>query len=184
MRYAIIVVGGLCAVMLAGCVPSLHPLYTDDVIVLDSLLAGSWVNEGGNETWEFYDTMNRSYELFYTEDEVPAHFETHLVRLGDYLFLDTYPDDDEIENDFYKLHLVPAHIFGRVWISLDTLRLSLLDADWLKKNLEKGSVKLAHEIVDGSLVLTAEPEKLQAFAKKYADDPDAFAEPTVLTRQY
>ena len=182
MRYAFVTFIALGAIMVAGCVPSLHPLFTDDDLVADSTLVGAWVNENGNETWEFYEADGKSYELTYTQDESPAHFMAHLVSFDGRLFLDTYPDE-EIENDFYKLHLVPAHIFGRVWLSQDTLKMSLLEADWLKGIIDKGEIKLAHEMVDGSLVLTASTEELQRFARKYADDPEAFAEPTVLTRR-
>jgi len=182
MRYTILTLTALGAILLAACVPSLHPLYTESDLVSDSLLVGIWTNESGSEVWEFSEAEGKSYELAYAKDRTPAHFEARLVRLNGRLFLDTYPDE-KIENDFLELHLVPAHVFGRVWLAADTLRMSLLDGDWLRRLIDKGEVEIGHEDVDDALVLTASTEELQKLVRKYADDAEAFAEPEVLTRR-
>lgn len=167
-----------------GCVPSLQPLYSPDTkLVIDSRLNGTWINESGNESWDFHQTDDSTYELLYAQDESAAHFVARLVRLDGKLFMDTYPDE-EIDNDFYKLHLVPAHIFGRIWIEGDSLKMNMLDGDWLDSMLNSGELTIAHEEIDEGTVLTASTEELQKLAIKYSDDPEAFSNMAALRRMF
>ena len=34
-----------------GCVPSLHPLYTDQDVIFDQSVLGVWAEDGSKETW-------------------------------------------------------------------------------------------------------------------------------------
>jgi len=74
-------------------------------------------------------------------------------------------------------------ISSEVWVEGDTLRLGLLNYDWLKQMISTGKVTLPsiehHEDSDSLLLLTAESDKLAEFVRQYAEDPDAFS--TVLT---
>jgi hypothetical protein len=182
MRIIIISVSLLLAILLGGCVPSLHPLYTTSDLVMDTTIIGTWVNDSGNEEWEFSISDNSSYGLFYTEEKSPAHFQAYLIKLDTLLLMDTYPDQD-IDNDFFKLHLVPAHIFGRIWITQDTLRMAMLDSDWLQKMIAKNKIKIANEALDGGIVLTAPTADLQKLMQTYGNRPEAFSSMTVLHRQ-
>ncbi|MBI3044618.1 MAG: hypothetical protein HYY78_17510 [Betaproteobacteria bacterium] len=47
---------------LAGCVFSLHPLYTDEDVVFDPALIGAWVQGNAGNTWEF-GKGNRSLQI-------------------------------------------------------------------------------------------------------------------------
>ena len=79
--------------------------------------------------------------------------------------------------------VLPIHFIGRVWVEGDTLRLGLLNYDWLRQMTSSGKTKLpfieSHEDNDSLLLLTAESNKLAEFVRQYAEDPDAFS--TVLT---
>jgi hypothetical protein len=126
---------------------------------------------------------DKSYELIYTQKGEPGKFEAHLVRLGEFLFLDIYPQEPEINaNDFYQIHLIPAHTFLRVWIEVDILRLAMLDSDWLEDMIAQKKVDIAHETLDDLLLLTASTKALQEFMLKYAEDSKAFPGPGVLHR--
>jgi len=174
---------GAVVILCAGCVPSLHPLYTDLDLRQNSKLPGIWVNDDNTEVWEFSLAADSvSYALIYTDKNDAKHFEAHLLELDGIRYLDTYPSE-EINNDFYKIHLVPAHIFGKIEFLSDSLRLSLIDPDWLKDMITKGDIKIAHEQLDGGLVLTAPTGDLQRMIKAHAKDPKAFAEPLVLHRR-
>ena len=104
-----------------GCVPlSLHPLYTEDKLVFEPSISGAWVGEDGEERWVFGKSGDKSYQMIiYPVTYIsgkgtlgePAEFKAHLVKLGDFLFLDICPEDYEIKNDMFELHLIPGHTF-------------------------------------------------------------------------
>jgi len=170
-------------IFLTGCVPSLHPLFTGKDLVFDQALMGTWIDEDGKNTWEFRKSGENAYELVYTENEEPAKFQAHLVKLENYLFLDLFPGEPDMKNDFYIGHLIPAHSFARIWIEGDHVRLSALDPDWFKKMIEMKKIKIGHDFIDQSIILTAQTKDLQKFAIKYAEDNKAFSAKTELHRQ-
>ena len=186
--------GLVLAIMLlaffTGCVPSLHPLYTQEDLVFDPGLIGMWspVEESEHgEVWTFTKDGETGYRLLIEvkEDSAAerAEFDVHLLKLGDHMFLDFYPKQPKFNNDFYMMHLVPAHSFFKVFIEGDILKLVMLDYEWLEKKLEKRKVKLKHErLEDGPIVLTASTKELQKFFKKYADNKDAFPNPGLMRR--
>jgi hypothetical protein len=180
-----------------GCVPSLHPLYTQDDLVFEPGLVGKWspMEEGEEgEVWRFVKAGESGYRLIIepkeekkdSQEDRPAQraeFDARLLKLGDHMFLDLYPEQPKFENDFYMMHLVPAHSFFKISIEGDILKLVMLDYDWLEKMLEKRKIKLKHErLEDGPIVLTASTKELQKFFKKYADNRDAFQNPGLMRR--
>lgn len=172
------------AFLLASCVQSLHPLFTEKDRIFDQALVGTWVEPDSKDMWIFMRSGDRSYELIYLEKGNPAKFEAHLGKLGDATFLDLYPHMPETSNDLQKGHLLAVHTISRVWIGSDTLQIVMLDHAWLKKILERDSEKVKHERVGDQIVLTASTEELQKFVKRYADDPEAFPQRTAgLIRQ-
>jgi len=183
MRITAIMVALGLAVLMAGCVPSLHPLFTEKDLVYDPALVGTWAEEEGEDIWIFRKSGDNAYDLIYSQKGVPAQFEAHLVQVAEFLFLDTYPKEPHIKNDLYTIHLIPAHTFSRIWIEGDVLRLAMLDLDWLKRMIAEKKVDIAHERVDEGIVLTASTKELQEFVLKYAEDEEAFHDPTELHRQ-
>jgi hypothetical protein len=182
MRYIVFVVMVSLIFMAAGCVPSLHGLYSGDTLTFESSLGGRWLDDDENEIWRFSVRPDSSYELTYTKDGSTAQFDAHLLRLDGRLYLDTYPEE-EISNDLLELHLVPAHIFGQLQMRGDSLWLSLLESEWLEKGIESGRISIGHEKVENGIVLTASTPDLQAFVRKYADDSEAWGEPAELHRE-
>jgi len=167
----------------AGCVPSLHPLYTDEDVVFEAGLVGAWVQENADGMWVFAQKPGENaYTLVQTEDEATGKFEVHLVRLGEHLFMDLYPEDPEpeIKNGFYKMHLMPVHTFWKVTIEDDVVTLTGLDPQWLPKAIEEKKVEITSTQVQDAIVLTAGTKELQEFILKQADNEDAFIDPLVL----
>jgi len=171
------------AIFLSGCVPSLHPLFTEKDLVFDPALVGTWVDQDGKNAWTFQKSGENAYELVYIENEEPAKFQAHLLKLGDFLFLDIFPEEAEMKNGLYKGLLIPAHGFSRIWIAGDSVQLAYLDPDWLKQMIDNKKVKIDHDFVDQTLILTAQTPDLQNFALKYAEDAKAFSNKTELRRQ-
>lgn len=183
MRSAKILIMLGVAIFLSNCVPSLHPLFTDKDVIFDPTLVGTWIDEDGKSTWTFQKSGENAYELVYTENEEPAKFQAHLLKLGDFLFLDIFPEESGMKNGLYKGLLIPAHGFSRIWMEGDSVRLAYLDPDWLKGMIDQKKVKIDHDFIDQSIILTAQTKDLQKFALKYAEDAKAFSVKTELHRQ-
>jgi hypothetical protein len=187
------------ALLLAGCGPeaSLHPLITGNDVVFDEALVGSWtvvqVNGeavGHDETnvivrLKFKKSAGNAYKLVtFDEQGRPARYKFNLARLGGYLFFDAQPDPPDDDPATFYLWLIPTHIFGRIWIEGDVVRLAFLDNEWVEKMAKQGRLKIAHEEVQGEIVLTAPTKDLQSFARKYAQDEDVFSMKVELKRQH
>jgi len=162
----------LCVVlvMLGGCVPSLHKLYTEEDVVFKQELMGFWTSEGMDDRWEFRSDNKKSYELNYADKEgKEGKFEVHLVKLEDKIFMDLYPSEPNIaSNDFYKLHLLGVHTFMLVKQIEPVPELSPMDYEELKNLLEDNPEAIKHEIVEGRVILTASTKELQDFVVKHA----------------
>jgi len=170
-------IGALAAVILTGCVPSLHPLYTDKDLVDEPLLLGTWKGDDEQkETWIFSRSEHSGYDLIHINSEDPRRFRAHLVQLGKERYLDLYPEDPAIKNEVFKGHWLPVHHFAWIQVSADTLQISWLDADKLKKGVEAGRYKVAHELFDkgDGLLLTAHTPELQNLIRALAGEPKAF----------
>lgn len=165
------------ALLFAGCVQSLHPLFTDKDLVFEPALIGTWAEEGTSTLWIFLKSGEKSYELIYTEKGTPAKFAAHLVRLGKFLFLDTFPESPDLKNDLQSAHLLNTHTFWKVWLDADTLRMTMLEHDWLKTMIEQKKLKIKHERLGERIVLTAPTNELQKFVTKYAESTKAFPKP-------
>ncbi len=182
----LLVVVGI-TVLVLGCVPSLHPLYTEKDVTFEPTLVGVWSEKDKTDTWTFKKSGDNAYELIMTEDGVPGKFEVHLVRLGELLFLDLYPEEPDIANNLYKAHLVPAHTFLGIQIDKEkgVVRLAIIKPDWLEEAIDSKKVTIAHErLGDGdesTIVLTASTKALQEFVVKHA--AEAFGEPAELHRR-
>jgi hypothetical protein len=169
------------ALALSACAPSLHPFYTDDDVVFNEALLGSWV-DGSGEVCKFTKSGDDHYELL-VMDEKPARFEARLIDLGGLTFLDLYPKPLSAEADLYPENFVPAHTLARVTIGMDSISIAMMDGDWLKRLSDRNQLDLKHErINDDMIALTAPTRELQAFALKNVDNKEAFGEAEVLRR--
>jgi hypothetical protein len=160
------------AFILSGCVPSLHPLFTEKDVVSDVNLVGIWKPADSNEIWEFKQT-GKGYEGIYIDEKNKVgKFAICLVKLGDNLFFDIYPGEATLaDNDFYRMHLVAAHSFMRVNLKRDSLELRVMNIEGLDKMLKSDSSIIQHErLENGSIVLTASTRQLQEFMLKYGID--------------
>ena len=174
----------LALAIAAGCIPSLHPLYTDKDLVFEPALLGTWDGDGSGSSWQFAQAGENAYTLVFTDDSGrTGGFDAHLASINGRLFLDFFPQEPEIDaNEFYMLHIMPVHTFALVELSEEELKLSVIDPNWLDELLaeEPGAVK--HEIVMDFPVFTASTEELQAFVTRCADTEGAFSDPMNLKR--
>ena len=171
-----------------GCqqIVSLHPLYTEEDLVSEPALEGFWVLEGNGEFAMIKATGSDSYQITYTMTEIfkgggESQYEAHLVRLGDHLFLDIFPDEramEELSDKQVGYPIIWGHTFLRIEIEEDVLRVTFLESEWMEKKIRSEELKLVHELKGGDLIVIAAPTReLQAFFAKYGDDSKAFHDP-------
>jgi hypothetical protein len=170
--------------LLGGCVPSLHPLYTEKDLTFDPALLGQWTEDDGKGTWAFTKAGEKEYRLVFTDNQGKGGgFQAHLLKIEGRLFLDIFPTDLDLkENDFFRLHLLPAHTFMLVKQVQPSLQMAFLNPDWVEKYLKEHPESIRHETLDdGHTVFTAQPKELQAFVLQH--EKVAFGTPQRLTRK-
>ena len=174
----------LLAVLLGGCLPSLHQLHTDETLIFEERLVGKWKTED-DEIWEFRKAGEKEYEMRLLDNEwKEGRFEAHLIELEGMMFLDIFPDTEALEDmqDYYKMHILPAHTFMKVDQIDPNLQLRMMSPDAVWKILEDDPTLLKHESVDDGGVLTAPTEQLQKFVVEYANVEDVFGDASDMTR--
>lgn len=169
-------------IMLAGCVPSLNPLYTDKDVIFDPTLLGVWAEIDSKETWAFTKRAGKGYQLINTDENgKKSEFLAHLMKIEGEMFLDLYavkPADLQ-DNDY----LLPLHTFILVLEIDPRPRFSYLDPGWLKTFLEKNPAAIRHEKVNNEILLAASALELQKFLLTHLKTKGAFSEPTELKRK-
>lgn len=186
----------LLAALLGGCIPvmSLHPLYTEEDVVFEANLIGTWVDDPDkpNTTWEFIrtGTEEKTYKLVYSDnDGKKGSFVVHMVKLENRLFLDVFPDQFPSEQqDWEKMKLAynyfffePAHTFIKIDYIEPKLKMRRMVEDDMKELLKEDPNVIKHELVEDKIILTASTKELQAFVLKYAYDIRVFPAKIVLT---
>lgn len=183
-----------------GCIiHSLYPLYTDDTIITNENIEGFWSVETSNPTEDvecpsgmLFEKVENTDHYYMTicEDGVSSKFETHLVQIGKYTYLDMYPERDhprekgkENKVGYSDIHLVPTHSFTRIKVSEKNLILESFKAEWLEKLFKQRKIRIKHEIVEDEILLTASSEDLQKFVKKYADEKEAFEDEEIFLKR-
>lgn len=170
------------AALLAACVPSVNPFYTTKDVVTDPRLAGIWAEDEDKDspaTWKFETTTNDAYAVAVTEDkDKSGKFEGHLFKLAAEFFLDLTPTECNYATNqagIVGVAMIPGHLLVRVKFTEKKLSLALCDPDWIKKFLEKNPSALAHRVVDGGVILTAETGALQKFVVKHLGEDELFS---------
>jgi hypothetical protein len=172
MKHSLYVLLGM-SLLFAGCLPlSVHPLYSDSTVVREPRIVGHWspVDSNDGDIWQFSQNADSSYRLVVSEPDKPdGIFVATVAELGGGKYLDVFPEEPQSGNDFYDLHLIPAHSFYQMRITGDSLSLAYIDPTWFDEETSKGNVTIAHETRKDLIVLTAPTEDLQKFVVEYAN---------------
>ena len=172
------ILAGIIIVLLGGCVPSLHELYTEDTLVFEEKLLGQWTHE--DEIWHFEKgSEEKSYDLtiIEKEEEQKSVLVGHLVKIDDKLFLDLYPGDMELGvGDWYQFHILPAHTFMKVDGIEPKLMMRAMNPEAVEKMVKEKLGVIKHEVIEDRVILTASTKELQAFVKAHVDDEEFFGE--------
>jgi hypothetical protein len=173
----------MLALLAGSCIPSLFPLYTEEDLVIDDRLEGTW-DGGENGIWiikrlEYTPDKGffspdwslpgdkKSYRLNVFEvsdgDTLEAEFILHILVLNGQHYLNYYPVDYELDHDFLAWHMIEANNFS-------------------KELIDKNRIKISHIRYDNGILLTAHTRELQKFVIKYGNESEAVLEPDVLKR--
>ena len=169
----------------AGCIPSVHAIYSAGAEIIAPDLQGVWISEDANETWEFRLLQEeKKYDLDFTDAEGRlGRFEAVLTEINGQLFMDMFPKPPGEEmNAFYTLHMVPAHTFMQIDIAAENVELRLLDFDWLENYLITDPEAIKHEKTDQLPLLTARTPELRDFLGKTMAIDGTWSDAVVLNK--
>lgn len=121
---------------------------------------------------KFTYTLN-IYDKSMPDDNTEFHL--HLVKLGNNLFIDLFPEEWKISNTFLAIHLMSVHTFAKIDIG-DKLEINWFDSELLQKLLDENRIRIKHENNGIYNILTAKPEELQKFVIKYAREDKAYSD--------
>lgn len=189
MRKVGILFIGLSVLSSFGCpARSIFPLFADKDMVFVPGLVSTWVDTGKTlmeeNTLSIKKAGERNYYLMEFSvgkdgDQVETNtYYAYLGRLGDFWFLDSCQQIRQDEN----YDLIPTHLFFRLWLEGDTLRLAALDGDWLDEMIGKKNISISHLLLEDEIVLTAATPELQQLVRRFAEDREAFPDPATYVR--
>lgn len=119
-----------------------------------------------------------TYTLYVYDKAMPenkAEFYLHIVKLGDKVFIDFFPEEWQKNNTILAFHLMSVHTFAKIEIG-NKLEINWFDSEWLQTLLEKNKIRIKHENNGDYMLLTERPEELQKFVIKYANEDKAFSD--------
>jgi hypothetical protein len=179
--------------MALGWSPSLQPIYTDEDIVFEPALAGTWTDDNGNamEIVPSTDVENAYIitPVISDDESVQGPILAHLVKFSDFMFLDVYPGKSDADpKDVRHSLFLNAHAFLLVDQIEPELILRDMDAKWLGDYLDANPDALGHTRVRSAYincttdVITASTEDIQTFMVAHIGDEGAYGGPLVFHR--
>lgn len=123
-------------------------------------------------TVSVYEEKSYRLTIGYADGKKEAYM-VHLVEIGEDLFMDLYPER-EFDSENVSDNYFPVHTFYKVLITEEEFTMIHFDLDKLNKLFESNLIRLRHENVDGTILITAQPKELQKFLDKYSDDDSVF----------
>ena len=172
-------------VTLSGCLPmAVHPFYTQDQLVFDEDLLGSWriTNENAEAlTWRFSREGNQTYFLHITDNQSrTAIFHARLFKLGERQWLDILPQGHDPElamNDWMRFTLAPMHAIMALDRSGDRLQVRLININRLEE-LAPGVEHMAI-LGDKRIAFTGSTAQTQQWLKAQMSHPEFLLEGTM-----
>lgn len=130
-----------------------------------------------------YTIDKKSYMMTVVDDGQFTEYGLHLVKIGDDIFMDLEAGQSDFnEKVFQSSAWFPVHSFMKMDMDGDQLKLTHFDLDKLNKLFKSNLIRLRHENVDGTILITAQPKELQKFLDKYSEDESVFDDPETYTR--
>ena len=119
-----------------------------------------------------------TYTLHIYDKSMPENnteFHLHIVKLGDNVFIDLFPEVWQMNDTFLAVHLMSVHTFAKIDIG-NKLEINWFDSELLQKLFDENKIRIKHENNGVYTLLTAKPEELQKFVIKFANEDKAFSD--------
>ena len=194
--------------LLTGCgIPSVHPLYKPDDLIIEPELTGKWKNKSGKTIYRVVNLQDITNDKAMRDsldmgDDFSKDFEEmglsniYLIFDNDVLVTDKIDDDTEaylaglleLDNNYY-LDLYkypnlqdnfsyPVHIFVKVELEDNQITMHEFREQWIIDLIKNRQIRIKHEESFDNFLLTASSDELQNFVLKYGNNPDAFRSDT------
>ena len=170
-------------VLLAGCLPTLHPLATEQNSVFDPAFLGVWVQPGQSTTWSVTHNGDRSYRIVHSDhSNPPGQFIGRLTRVKDTLFLDLKPDEaTHRRNSIERIHTIATHTLYRVELKENELVIFAIDFDKFKPFLDEHPEEVPSVKWGDRMLITASTSQLVDFV---GEQEAMFSHPMKLMREF
>jgi len=183
---------------LAGCLTTLHPIFTSKDLVTDARLIGIWektkdstkvvyrrptAHEINNLSQALQSEAPKIYMLDEKDQQgnIKSTNYAFMVKLGKYYYMDYYPAGEKERQScdhFFAAHLVPMHSIYRIQFKNDnSFGVQRLDGGYLERLIKNKQIRIKHEVMEhGDIFITAPTQELQQYLIKYSDVPEAYNE--------
>ena len=152
-----------------GQAVALNPLVEDEDAVSEPAIVGTWQDTDGSLAFVVRQTGPAEYEIGFGKENDDGAWRMRLIRINGELLADL-----SSKPPAHTL-LVPVHIFVRVRLGQDWLRVAFFREQWLQDQI-KGPGGPAYAVVDGDVILTGSTAELQDFVGGYIHAAQAFDE--------
>jgi len=168
-----------------SCIPSQYPLYTEQDVIFDSSVLGTWIDEDSGETWDITKSGDKEYKVVQTDgDGKTSEYTARLLTIGDQIFFNLTPVKSfKSQFGIDRSHLLTSHFFIRLSRDGSAFRASTLDPDWLRVFLEKNPASIRHQKLRDELILVASTGELQKFVLAHLETPGAFTKPVIFKQK-
>ena len=182
---------------LAGCLTTLHPIFTAKDLITDPRLIGNWekakdktkviyrqpnANELSNLSPALQSEAGKIYMLDEKDErgDIRSTNYVFMVKLGKYYYMDYYPASEKERrsaDNFFAAHYIPMHSIYRIeFKNNNSFDVQRLDGGYLEKLIKNKQIRIRHEVMeDGGIFITAPTEELQQYLIKYSDVPEAYS---------
>jgi hypothetical protein len=161
-----------------GCpARSIHPLFTENDVKLNSALFGTW--RSNDDTYTFTPASDRTMKAVIRSltSEDSAVYTALAGTIGRQWYLDSYPYVNADEH-----HYLSVHVFTKMTLTGDTLTLASFENDWLEKQITDKIISIPHIRRGSEIILTASTKELQSLFRAVGENNDAFPNTTNYVR--
>jgi len=154
----------------AGCVGSLHPLYTAESAIEDDRIVGKWVEYDpvyemhGRSSLVITENGNKVYTLTKTTKKGVFNYDLHLVSVGDMTFWDLHRKMTDAEKS-EPGSFVRLHQFIRYELADNKMRQFVCEVKKFEETLIAEKVPFVKK--DDQIIITAETNELHNFLSKH-----------------
>ena len=120
---------------------------------------------------------DKTYWLKVSHEGEVTSFRMHLAQIGDNIFMDLFPVKygESIKKGAAMVWL-PVHTFMKFELNKDMIEITQFDLDKMKDLFNRNLIRMRHENIEGTILLTASSNEIQKFLKRYASDESVFGE--------